>query len=372
MNNILIVSNTLCFGGAESFSAQLFENLDQQYDNLHYAVFSGNMDLLDRFPAIDRKRIFQFDDSDKTSTFKMLSKIFKVKKYLKEHNIDTIYCCQPDSALVFWLLKIFYKRIKIIYITMHVYENADAKEKLIWKTNLPNRNTDIFIGLSEYLSLQLKQKNKVDSSKVIINRLPVDINKFNVSDKKNRGQFNLPLNKKIVGICCRLYPIKRVDLFVEAFRHIEDEDTIGVIYGEGPEKEKLLGMIKDYKLSDKVFLRPFIDNVNEVIPMFDLYLQTVDGPNLGLVTLEAFSSGVPVIMLADNDEERFMILDTYCNENVGGISTTDPKNIALKVLEILNNSEKDGMPARCRKLAEEKYSWPAFLSINEKILKQLR
>lgn len=372
MNNILIVSNTLCFGGAESFSAQLFENLDQQYKNLHYAIFSGNMDLLDRFPDIDRNRIHKFDDSEKTSSFKMLLKIFKVKKYIKDHNIDTIYCSQPDSALVFWILKFFRSKIKIIYITMHVYENAGTKEKLIWKTQLPNKSTDIFIGLSEYLSLQLKEKNKVDPSKVIINRLPVDIEKFNISDKKNREKFDLPLDKKIVGICCRLYTIKRVDLFVESFRHIKDENIIGVIYGEGPERDRLLDMINEYDLSDKVFLRPFIDNVNEVIPMFNLYLQTVDGPNLGLVTLEAFSSGVPVIMLADNEEERFMIQDTYCNENVGGISTTDPENIALKVIEILNNSERDEMPLKCRKLAEEKYSWPAFLSINEKILNQLR
>ena len=372
MNNILIVSNTLCFGGAESFSAQLFENLDLQYNNLHYAVFSGNLDLLDRFPSIDKNRIHKFDDAPSTSTFKMLSKIFKVKRYLKEHNINIIYCSQPDSALVFWLLKIFNKNIKIIYITMHVYENSDSKEKIIWKTKLPNKSTDIFIGLSEYLSLQLQQKNKVNPAKVIINRLPVDIKKFNIADKNNRIKFDLPLDKKIVGICCRLYPVKRVNLFVEAFRNIKADNIIGVIYGEGVERDRLLKMINDYNLSDKVFLRPFIDNVNEVIPMFDLYLQTVDGPNLGLVTLEAFSSGVPVIMLADNEEEKFMILDTFCNQNVGGISTTDPVNMASKVEEILNDPESEKMSVRCRKLAEDKYSWPAFLTVNDKILNQLR
>lgn len=361
MNNILIVSNTLCFGGAESFSAQLFENLDQKYNNLHYAIFSDNTDLLDRFPLINKSRIHKFDQSAKTSTFKILSRIFKVRKYLKENNIHTIICSQPDSALVFWLLKIFDKKLKIIYITMHVYGNADNKEKLLWKTQLPNKSTDIFIGLSEYLSLQLKEKNKVDPSKIIINRLPVDIEKFNVADKKNRQKFDLPLNKKIVGICCRLYPVKRVNLFVEAFRYINEEDVIGVIYGEGVERERLTELIEQYNLSDKVFLRPFIDNVHEVIPMFDLYLQTVDGPNLGLVTLEAFSSGVPVIMLADNEEENFMINDTFCNEKVGGIATTDPIDIASKVLEILKESENGEMNLRCRKLAEEKYSWKQFL-----------
>ncbi|MFZ4930006.1 glycosyltransferase family 4 protein [Chryseobacterium sp. Mn2064] len=372
MNNILIVSNTLCFGGAESFSAQFFEQLDNKGDQVHYAIFSGNMDLLDRFPSIDKNRIHQFDNAPETGTIKMLTKIFKVKKYLKDNNIDTIYLSQPDSALVFWLLKIFNKKLKIIYITMHVYENSSSKEKKMWKTGLPNKGTDIFIGLSEYLSLQLKQKNQVDPSKVIINRLPVDIEKFNISDKKNRVKFDLPLDKKIVGICCRLFPVKRVDLFVEAFRHIKDEKIIGVIYGEGPEQDRLLEMIKKYNLSDKVILRPFIDNVNEVIPMFDLYLQTVDGPNLGLVTLEAFSSGVPVIMLADNEEERFMITDTYCNQNVGKISTTNPEDIASKVIEILNDPELDQMSVRCRKLAEENYSWPAFISVNDEILKKLK
>lgn len=372
MANILIVTNTLCFGGAESFSVQLYEQLSQQNHHVSYAIFSDETNILNRFPNIPTHKIHKFSTEKTTGFLKMQSKIFEVKKYLKENKIDVVYCCQPDSALVFWMIRLFNKKIKIVYITMHVYENADVKERWLWKTGIPNLGTDVFIGLSEYLSLQLKNKNKVDSSKVLINRLPVDIEKFKVDDKINRTKFGLPLDKKIVGICCRLFPVKRVHLFVEAFRYIEDENIIGVIYGEGTEKEELSRLIKEYNLSEKVFLNPFIDNANEVIPMFDLYLQTGSGPNLGLVTLEAFSSGVPVIMIADNEEEIFMINDTYCNEKVGGIATSEPKNIALKVKEILHDPNSDEFSVTCRRLAEEKYSWPAFLSVNNKMLDQIK
>ena len=372
MANILITTNTLCFGGAESFSVQLYEQLSQQNHHVSYAIFSDDTKILDRFPNVPANKIHKFSTENTTNFFKMLSSIFDVKKYLEKNKIDIIYCCQPHSAFVFWILRLFNKNIKVVYITMHVYENADAKERWIWKTGIPNKGTDIFIGLSEYLGLQLKNKNKVDASKILINRLPVDIDKFKVDDKANRTRFNLPLDKKIVGVCCRLYPIKRVHLFVEAFRYIQDENIIGVIYGEGTEKEELSRLINQYNLSEKVFLNPFIDNANEVIPMFDLYLQTGSGPNLGLVTLEAFSSGVPVIMIADNEEEVFMINDTYCNEKVGEIATSDPKNIALKVKEILNDPNSDEFSVTCRRLAEEKYSWPAFLSVNNKMLDQIK
>ena len=372
--NILISTNTLCFGGAESFSAQFYERIKTQFNNVNYGVFSSQLDILDRFPEIEKESIIKFENVSKTSSLKMLYKIFTVGKYLKEKKIDVIYCCQADSALIFWILKIFNKKIKIIYITMHVYENADLKEKLIWKSKLPSFSTDIFIGLSEYLSLQLKEKNKVHPSKVFINRLPVDTEKFQIKDKKNRKNFDIPLDKKVVGICCRLMSIKRVSLFIETFRFIEDDNIIGIIYGEGDENDMLLELIKKYDLTKKVFIRPFINNVNEVIPLFDLYLQTVIGPNLGLVTLEAFSCGVPVIMIADNEEEKFMITDTFCDQKVGSIATSEPSDIALKVLEILDLDDQQSveLSQRCRKLAEEKYSWPAFLDNNTKMLHKLK
>jgi len=366
--NILICTNSLCYGGAESFSMQLYEKLKQSYST-SYLIFSDDTKILERFPDTKPREIFSTNKGTK-GFLSMLSQIFKVYNYIKFNKIDVIYCSMPPSALVFWIIKLFYKKIKIIYITMHVYENAVRNEKILWKTGIPNESTDRFFGLSDYLSKQLIDKNKASKEKVLTNRLPVDTQKFSPDTKLKRGDVNLPEDKKILGICCRLHPQKRVHLFIETFRFLEDENVLGVIYGEGEENDKLVDLINMYNLNHKVLLRPFIDNVNEIIPLFDIYLQTVSGPNLGLVTLEAFSCGVPVIMLADNDEERYMIEDTYCGQIVGGISTTDPKIIANTVKELLNDN-LDQIKLNCRELALEQYSWKKFMNINESVLKEL-
>ncbi|AZA80399.1 hypothetical protein C1637_22300 [Chryseobacterium lactis] len=364
--NILICTNSLCYGGAESFSIQLYEKLKQSY-NTGYLIFSDDTKILERFPDIKSEEVFSTNKGTK-GFLSMLSQTFKVYKYIKLNKIDVVYSSMPPSALVFWFIKLFYKKIKIIYITMHVYENAVRNEKVLWKTGLPNKSTDKFFGLSDYLSQQLINKNKVSKEKVLTNRLPVDTQKFSPETKLKRRDVNLPQDKKILGVCCRLHPQKRVHLFIETFRFLKDENVIGVIYGEGEEHDRLVELINRYNLKDKVFLRPFIDNVNEVIPLFDIYLQTVSGPNLGLVTLESFSCGVPVIMLADNDEEIYMIEDTYCGQNVGRISTTDPKSIAHTVENLLDDN-LDEIKLNCRKLALEQYSWGQFMKVNDNVLK---
>ncbi|QBA20584.1 glycosyltransferase [Chryseobacterium indologenes] len=366
--NILICTNSLCYGGAESFSIQLYEKLKHSH-NTHYLIFSDDTKILDRFQNIAPEDIYSTNKGTK-GFLSMLSQTFKVYKYIKVNKIDVVYSSMPPSALVFWIIKLFYKKFKIIYITMHVYENAGKNEIMLWKTGIPNRSTDKFFGLSDYLSQQLINKNKVDKEKVLTNRLPVDTQKFSPDGKLRRSDVNLPENKRILGICCRLHPQKRVHLFIETFRFLEDENVLGVIYGEGEEYEKLTELINKYNLNDKVLLRPFIDNVNKVIPLFDIYLQTVSGPNLGLVTLEAFSCGVPVIMLADNDEEIYMIEDTYCGRNVGRVSTTDPVIIADTVKSLLNDKLND-IKLNCRKLAVEEYSWEQFMKVNENVLENL-
>ena len=230
--NILIVTNSLCYGGAESFSLQFFERLKKENIKVKYGVFSTESALLNRFKSIQPNEIKCFISHVKTNVFKIVSKIFTVNRYLKENEIKTVYCCQPQSALVFWLINIFLYKINVIYITMHVYQNADFKERLIWKTIIPNKGTKFFVGLSEYLEQELILKNKVDEKKTVINRLPVDTSKFVPLPKTLRTNYNLPVEKTIIGICCRLESIKRVHLFVEAFKYIKDDNVIGVIYGD--------------------------------------------------------------------------------------------------------------------------------------------
>lgn len=370
--NLLIATNSLCFGGAESFSLQFYEQLLNEGESVKYCTFSSDKSLLKRFPKIKDQEIFNFLDTKEVDFFKIISSFFKVIKFVKKNKIDLVYCCQPQSALIFWLIRLFLKKIKIVYITMHVYDIADKKERLLWKTKLPAINTKYFIGLSQYLANELLSKNKVPKNKIIVNRLPVDIDKFIPLPKQNRSLFNIPIDKKIVGISCRLYSVKRVELFVKAFEFIKNENVKGIIYGDGPDKDMLLEIIKDKNLHDKVEIRDFSDNIHQIIPMFDLYLQTTSGPNLGLATLEAFSCGVPVVMLAENETEEFMVNDTFCFQEIGKISYPDPLKIAQTVdliFEDLDCLQK--MSSKAREVALKEYSWRNFMETNKDLLNKM-
>lgn len=361
--NILVATNSLCFGGAENFSIQLHQRFLKEGYTSKYAIFSDDVTLTEKY-NIPTETIYSFCKTRKTSIFQMLSQFFAVKTFIINNSIDIVYCCQPQSAIIFWLIRLFSKKIKVVYITMHVYANADRKERLLWYSRLPQLGTDVFIALSDYLALELKKINKIPEKKCFVNRLPVDTEVFQPDPKnKNRHLFNLPTDKKLVGISCRLYPVKRINLFIECFKYLKNIDnTEGVIFGDGPEKSRLEALIVDNNLLDKVKIYPFTNELYKVLPTFDIYLQTSEGPNLGLVTLEAFSSGVPVIMLAENATEEFMIDDTYCGRNVGKIAYPNPKKIAKSLDNLLADEVLLAQISQnARQLAEDKYSWFSFM-----------
>jgi glycosyltransferase involved in cell wall biosynthesis len=53
----------------------------------------------------------------------------------------------------------------------------------------------------------------------------------------------------------RLVGLKRIDLLVEAFRHVRNPDLQAVIAGQGPEEPRLAALIREYGLQDRIQLR---------------------------------------------------------------------------------------------------------------------
>ena len=207
---------------------------------------------------------------------------------------------------------------------------------------------DIDIVLVNSKNVQKRFEKYFNSYRSVVLYAPVDTKKF-----KFLGQ------KDYYLISSRLTPEKKVDLVVEAFQKMPDKKLI--VTGDGPEREKIESLCKDYpNISYK-------GNVPEK-ELYELYgnsiavLYVTQNEDLGSVPLEAMSAGKPCIGANDGGmkesiipKKTGMLINHNVDEVVEAVKYLTPK----RCLKMRKDCEKRG-----REFSEEKWA--------KKIIEHLR
>jgi glycosyltransferase involved in cell wall biosynthesis len=96
-----------------------------------------------------------------------------------------------------------------------------------------------------------------------------------------------------IGTLSRLHPQKGLDILIRAIEPIVNAELH--VYGEGPLKSALFGIIEELNLRDRVFLHGKTEDVISAYEGIDLFVLASRYEGLGLVLLEAMSMKVPII-----------------------------------------------------------------------------
>jgi glycosyltransferase involved in cell wall biosynthesis len=99
----------------------------------------------------------------------------------------------------------------------------------------------------------------------------------------------------------RLEQLKRCDLLVEAFRHVDPGARL-ILAGRGPQLENLQRQVERLGLSDRVRFAGFVPE-DELLELYASAFAIVYAPvdeDYGYVTVEAFLSGKPVVTCTDS------------------------------------------------------------------------
>ena len=117
-----------------------------------------------------------------------------------------------------------------------------------------------------------------------------------------KRELSLPSDVFPVLSVCRLVARKGVEYLIEAITYISDPRVVLLIAGGGPEKDRFEGLVRRYRLQNRVFL---LGKVPDLVPLYRLakigilasFSRIAEGDfeGLGLVLLEAQSFGLPVI-----------------------------------------------------------------------------
>lgn len=277
----VIYSGAKYFGGVETYLNNLFGHIDNKKLKLTL-VSLGKWELTDRL----QKQGFECVIFNKH--WWKFSNIFKITSFIRKNKFQLIV--SQGMVANFYARKASFLTGIPNIITVHSdykYDYPNWKKYVYWLTFRPlDFLTKHYITVSEFLKNGLIQMNiKPEKITTIYNGL------------EDLGQQPHKKSEKIIiGSLGRLHYKKGYAGLIESIRLIKHLDLELKIWGDGEEKEKLLELIRKYRLEDKVKLMGFTNDVKSALSEIDVYIQPSLEEGFGLTVAEAMLAGKPIIV----------------------------------------------------------------------------
>ncbi len=222
--------------------------------------------------------------------------------------------------------------------------------------NLGCKLADSIICVSESVKEEVIKWYNPDSSKIFVVPNGVNTKLFSPVGSNLRGELGWG-DLKVILFVGRLYKNKNVNLLIESLRYLPDNYKL-LIIGEGQDKEKLMKLVCNLKLQNRVVFVGFVPypELAKYYRTADVFvlLSTLEG--FPKVVLEALASGVPVITSKSFKTDEFLF--RY-------ISQTDsvvPEKIAEKIQEVIQKNYKVNVTE-----IKNNYSWEIIAKRIQKI-----
>lgn len=377
---ILIYSFWPVVGGAEVVTFKLAKLLVKMGHKVSVIATSQAQKKLPKFERIEDIDIYRFPElifptrlgralSWRNPFCKILevanaiAPFFYLKPLLKETLPDVLnmhYVFPTGYAGYFWA-----KRLKVpTLLTLYgndIYDPYYVQGKILFVfSKMVINKVKSITCLSNFVKSVLVRKFKADSKKITVIPSGVETHRFSPSIKAEsiKKKYNIKKEEKLILSVQRLHVRKGLEFSLKAFALIKGKrkDVKFLIVGEGPEKKKLLKLAQDLHISDVVF---FTGHVSEQdLPKYyaacDIFAFHSVYESLGVVLLEAISSGKPVVTTSVGG-----IVDII-KDGVNGllVRPCDSLAFARAILSILNQPQlMKKMGKEARRIALEKFDW---------------
>jgi sugar transferase (PEP-CTERM/EpsH1 system associated) len=238
------------------------------------------------------------------------SKLFReLYSILREKKIDIIHShngCSSYAALAGRLA-----RVKGIIHTDHGRLVPDRKAAII-EDRVSALMIDRFVGVSQELTEYLATTVKVSRKKLMTIINGVDINKFkpliHVERNVLRRKLGFTESDKIIGTVCRLDPIKNLNFLISCIPAITESvsETRLVIVGDGSIRESLITYVKTLGLGSRIVFLGQKEEIEKILPIFDIYACTSLSEGTSMTILEAMSCGLPIVASAVGGNVRLV------------------------------------------------------------------
>lgn len=341
MKKILYIINDKNFGGGSQCVLDLVENIDRK--KFTSILVSRNHDIYERLKHKCKNYIVKMQGRFDKVAIEKIRNIIKKEKPAITHLHST-------RAGILGTLAAKDSNIPIIY-TEHLFtKEYQPKNKFIFWLQLKtfrqlSPNITKVIAVSNAVKDYLEEKKVFPKEKIEVIYNGVAVNQQPTTN-------NLQHKNIIIGSTGSLEPIKGYKYLLEAIGRIKKENQkiynkIQVeIVGEGSEKEKLQNLVKKLEIENKIkFLRK-INNLENKMSKWDLYVQPSLSESFGLALTKAMSMGISSI--ATEVGGMAEIINSNCGILVPAKNSEKLSEAIVRVVRDRNLSLRLGKNARQR------------------------
>jgi N-acetyl-alpha-D-glucosaminyl L-malate synthase BshA len=190
--------------------------------------------------------------------------------------------------------------------------------------------SDILTAVSENLKEETYKNFVIEKEIEVIHNF-VDVKRFNKKPVDAFKKIVAPNGEKIIVHASNFRKVKRVDDVVKVFMKIvETVPAKLLLLGDGPERPYVESICRDCVISDKIKFLGKQEQMEDILPIADLFLLTSEYESFGLAALEAMAAEVPVISTNAGGLPEINI-NGYCGymSNVGDIDDMAKNALAI-------------------------------------------
>ncbi len=195
--------------------------------------------------------------------------------------------------------------------------------------------SDILTAVSDNLKSETYKNFDIDKEIEVIHNF-VDVKRFNRKPVDAFKKLIAPNGEKIIVHASNFRKVKRVDDVIRTFIKIQEKIPAKLLLlGDGPERPYAESLCRDCVICDKIKFLGKQEQMEDILPIADLFLLTSEYESFGLAALEAMAAEVPVISTNAGGLPE-IVIDGYCGymSNVGDID-----DMCKNALEIFKDEE---------------------------------
>lgn len=192
--------------------------------------------------------------------------------------------------------------------------------------------SDILTAVSDNLKEETYRNFDIEKEIEVIHNF-VDVKRFNRKPVDAFKKLIAPNGEKIIVHASNFRKVKRVDDVVKAFLLINEKiPSKLLLLGDGPERTPIEAAARDSNACDAIKFLGKQEQMEDILPIADLFLLTSEYESFGLAALEAMAAEVPVISTNAGGLPE-IIIDGDCGymSNVGDVE--DMSKNAILILQ---------------------------------------
>jgi len=223
--------------------------------------------------------------------------LIRTAKIIRTHRPTVIQSHGYKSALMGWICGRLYRVPWVAF--SHGYTSENRRISLYNRLDAwVLRHADAVVAMSRAMVDQLAAGG-VPLNRIHIIHNAIDPAEHSVggSGSRWRRRWGISADEVVLGVIGRLSPEKGQQIFLEAFQGVvaRDPNRRAVLVGDGPEKERLVQLVRRLGLTNHVLFTGHDSHIEELYPALDLVVIPSLSEGLPNVLLESLLYGKPVV-----------------------------------------------------------------------------